>query len=297
MKNARKCIVSGGMLFTGALCALLGGAGCQDRPHVRRAPSTMDLPQRSLEDLKQSLLAEAASFQTLTADCRVALTSPRRIRRPEVLDASGRLALEKPGKIYLNASRVGETYIKLIGDGRRYEVRMPVLEGMRYGGAYGDALQSVPNRVHFMPDDLADALDLTRVMRGEFHTLRAYPPRGDLVSGDSLERAVFGSVYVIDSIVAAGGSATPSKVRNSLVIDRVTEQPLRLDKFRIDGSLRVRISYLDLMVVEGGGRSARVPSELLIWYPSPLENTVIRLRLTKVKVNVPIQQNVFELRG
>ena len=85
-------------------------------------------------------------------------------------------------------------------------------------------------------------------------------------------------------------------VHNSLMLSRRTEQVLRLDKFRPDGSLKVRVWYLRSQIVSTpDGATARVPSEMMFWYPHPLENSIIRLELQNMKVNVALGEGRFKM--
>ena len=294
MKHAGKGTLSGAVVTVGCLCAVLGATGCNGFPLGKPPPSSYDLPMSSLEELRDPILANAMGFRTLTADCRVMLRS-REMQKPAMLAASGRLALDKPGRLYLKAEDGARTYIELISDGRQYLVRMPVLKGMEYGGGYGGTIRRVPNRIHFMPDDLAEAMDMVSVMGVRRQALTAYPRRWDIVGGTPERPALYRPTYSIDSLSIEGEPTGAAKVLTSLLIDRETEEILRLDTFRPDGSLKVRVWYQGWTLVKGGGRSARVPTRLVLWYPPPLENTEITLALSKIKINVPIEDRVFEL--
>ncbi len=295
MRNTWKGTLSRAVVTVGCLCAVLGATGCNGLHLGRPQPLSNDLPMSSLADLRDPILLNAMGFMRLTADCRVMLRS-REMRKPAVLVASGRLALHKPGRLYLKASSGGQTYIELISDGRRCLVRMPILKGMEYGGRYGGTIERVPNRIHFMPDDLAEAMDMFSVLNDRRQVLRAYPRRWDTIGGTAERPALYRPTYSIDSLSVDQGPTGPVKVLTSLLIDRRTEDILRLDMFRPDGSLRVRVWYQSWADVTGGGRFARVPTRMVLWYPPPLENTEITVELRKIKINVPIEDSVFELR-
>jgi len=284
--------------FAGALVGSLGIAlalaGCVHDVKAPPPPSSGVLPHRSLEQLEASIRANDGAFVSLSADVRVALTSPL-LRGRRQLEMTGKLVLEKPRKIYLRLERTGQVCMRLVGDGNQYAVSMPVFGEVAYEGGYDEPIEYVADRIHFMPDDLADAFDLCSVLYQKVLVLRAYPRRGDIVAG-TLERPVeYPATWSIDCLAGSARDGKP-KVFGSLMIDRITEQPLKLEKFHLDGALRVTIWYLGMRVMRGvDGSPVRVPRELLIWYPPPLENTVIRLRLESVRINRPVPEDAFEL--
>ena len=86
------------------------------------------------------------------------------------------------------------------------------------------------------------------------------------------------------------------KTVNSVAIARQTQEMLRLDKFRWDGSLRTRIWYAHHRPVRAGPQTnVEVPGEIMICYPEPLEGTVIRIRFRRIKLNVEIDPRRFSL--
>ncbi len=293
--STRSLAVLGTVL--GGLSLLLAAGGCAGGPaELREPPSTGEVQEKSLAELKERLISNDAAFLTLTADCQAAITSPL-LRQPPQLNISGKLMLEKPGKIRLKLSGPGQTYIELVGNGEEYVVRMPIFRNLPYSGKYDEPIKPVADRIHFMPDDLAQALNMMSLLEGKTQVLKAYPRRWDIVAGDIQNPVVYPPTWTIDSIVAAGEPEVGLKVLNSILIDRTTEEVLRLDKFRWDGSLRTRIWYSEPTTArKPDGEPVRVPGELLIWYPYPLEGTLIRLRLTNHKVHVPVPADAFDLR-
>ena len=185
------------------------------------------------------------------------------------------------------------------GDGENYKVQMPVFaDSTPYGGRYGESVTMSPNRVHFLPEDVADALDLEDLFTGKGQVLRAYPAGWDLFQGSFETPPILDlATWHIDSVVTTELPHPAIRVVNSLTIDRRTEQILRLDKFRLwDGSLRTRIWYANHRPVKAGPNlNVEVPGEIMFWYPEPLEGTVIRMRLNRVKLNMEIPPERFAL--
>ena len=279
-------------LALAGLSLLMAAAGCTHAPEMQPPPAGQ-LQEKSLSELKSGLLGNDAAFRTLEADCRAVLVSPL-IRQPSRLETSGKLYLSKPGKVRLTLGGPGKTYLELVGDGTSYVVRMPALSNMTYSGRYGDGIEYNLNRIHFMPDDLADAFDLNSLLGGKSLVLRAYPARWEFVAGETQLAPVAAPVWAIDAILADEKREPPVSVHSSILIDRTTEQLLRLDKFHWDGSLRTRVWYVSMGVTRGPDKNpVRVPGELVIWYPPPLENTFIRLALHNRKINVPIPEDTF----
>ena len=294
MKPATLCPPAALMLALGGLGVLMA-AGCAPTLDVQEPPAAAQLQQRSLSELKAGLLTNDAAFRTLEADCRAVLVSPF-IRRPSRLEMSGKLYLSKPGQVRLTLGGPGKTYVELVGDGQSYVVRMPALGDLAYGGRYGDPIEYAVNRIHFMPDDLADAFDFNSLLSGKSLVSRAYPPRWESVTTEAQEPPVSPAAWVIDAIVVDERQQPPVSVCSSVLIDRTTEQLRRLDKFHWDGSLRTRIWYKSFGVTRGpDGNPVRVPGELVIWYPPPLEGTIIGLALRNQKINVPIPEGTFNL--
>ena len=277
-------VLAGGVLLA---------SGCKPM-EIEEAPATVGAREKSLDALKQTILTNSKAFYNLKAECEVVIRTPAISRPPQIL-MSGELAMEKPGKVHLQLFDAGRLYMRLVGDGKDYKVLMPVLSS-QYSGAYGEPLRPVSNRVHFMPDDLADVLDIGVTFGRKSQVLRAYPYTFDLLPGHSPSRVLYPAVWAIDSIVAIEEPRPAVRVANSVLIDRRTERIMRLDKFNPDGSLRCRIWILRSGLARGKeGKSATVPDEILIWYPFPLEDTMVRIRFAKQVVNVDIPPEVFDL--
>jgi len=277
-------VLAGGVLLA---------SGCK-QAEIEEAPATVGAREKSLDALKQTILANSKAFYSLKADCEVVIRTPALTRPPQIV-MRGEIAMEKPGKVHLQLFDAGRLYMRLIGDGKDYKALMPVLN-TEYSGAYGETLRPVSNRVHFMPDDLADVLDVGVTFGGRSQVLRAYPYTLDLLPGHSPGRVLYPAVWAIDSIVAAEKPRPAVRVVSSVLIDRRTERIMRLDKFNPDASLRCRIWILRSGLAQGKeGKSATVPDEILIWYPYPLEDTMVRIRFSKQTINVDIPPDVFDL--
>jgi len=288
MKNVRMML----LMTVGALAGgLLLTAACQQM-QVDRPPNTAGVQDKDLPSLKKQLIANSSAFYSLRADCEALLRTPL-VTSPPELRMRGELLIAKPRKIYLKLSDAGMVFIKLIGNGKEYVVKMPIYS-QECSGEYDEPLMPVSGRVHFLPDDMADAMDVGPVLASKIQVLKSYPRRWEILPGAEDKPIVYPATWAIDSTVLTKAPESAVKVANSIIIDRTTEQVLQLDKFRPDGSLRTRIWMLKAGIARSSGEvSARVPEELLIWYPHPLEGTIIRLRLTGVKLNVKVPEDAF----
>jgi len=284
-----------GAFLLAALVAFVGTwGGCRGTMTVQQPPTMGAGQVRSLAELKAGLLANDAAFRSLSAEVDAVLRSPI-LKRPPQLEMHGKLYLEKPRKIYLRLGGPGKTYMTLVGDGEHYVVEMPIFGNVQYEGSYGEPIAHVPDRIHLMPDDLADALDLVSLVAGKALVLRAYPYRWEFVVAGR-QQDVMRPVWCIDAILADERREPKVAVLSSLLVDRSTEELVRLDKFHWDGTLRVRVWYQSRRVLRGAdGNPVRVPSELILWYPPPLEGTIVRLRLRNIKINRPVPADAFRL--
>jgi hypothetical protein len=236
------------------------------------------------------------SFRSLRARCEAVIRSPL-LRRPQQLQMAGELKLLKPRKIHLVLRRAGQIAVRLVGDGKHYQVSMPIFRGS-YSGSYGDPIEGNTKRIHFMPDDLTDALDMRGLFWGKPQVLKAYPNCWDLNVGSLASPETYPPVWLIDSLDISTDPETQIRVDNSVLLDRQNEQIRRIDKFRRDGSLRVRMWHLNPgLIQDRKGQTVRLPGGLLLLYPAPLEGTVIRLRFTRRELNVPIPEETFLLSG
>jgi len=287
-----------------ALTLALGGlilfTGCPSMPSSLQAPTSVVLPQRSIDDLKQEIRGNSAVFRTLRAECRVTLRTPLMAGQAG-LEMSGPLVLEKSegsrfARVHVKLGGPGKLYAELISDGERYSVNMPIFQDMSYGCGSDDALRPAEGRVHFMPADLAAALDPALLFVDRSLVLRAYPRSWDLEVGSIREPAIAPPVWEIACIGAASGVRPSVWVDGSILLNRNTEQIDRVDRFRRDGTLVARIWYLGWTVArDTEGRAARVPRDFILWYPPPLEGTTLHVTLSNVKINEPPPEGAFQV--
>ncbi len=253
-------------------------AGCT-RPELKPPVLTQyhEVLPSSLSALTDAIMANAMAFSTLRADCEAIIANPRIRREGKFVHiADGRLLLVKPKKIKLVLKGGGETYIELVGDGERYKVRMPIFGSRPYGGAYGDPIGRDRDRLHFMPDDLADALDLHDIFDHKIQMLRNLR-----------------SHWLIDSIEVPEDLADQLRVVNSVRLTKTTGAIDGLDKYT-EGILRVSVAFTNWRLVAGPGDDvATIPGEIVIMYP--VENTLITLRLSDIQIDVPIPEEEFSL--
>lgn len=285
------------MLILGALAAISLGPGCQSsEPRLANPPSTTEARSRTLQQLMTRLENNQKSFRTMTARCNVLLQSPLLPSHANRLELSGELQLLKPRKIRLVLRRMGRVAIRLVGDGENYQVDMPLFNDS-YGGHYGDSISGSAKRIHFMPDDLVDALDLQGLFWGKPQMLKAYPRRWEITPGNINSPVIYPPVWHIDSFDITRDPNIGARIESSVLLDRRNEQILRIDKFHNNGDLRVRMWHRNPSLVRGQDSSVRLPGGLIIWYPSPLEGTVINIRFSNRKVNVPVPEERFILGG
>ncbi len=287
--------------FFAGILLLLSGCQATKPPEIQIGPARSAPAAKGVDKLVEDLIAGNEKFETLKADVQVAMVSPL-LQQPPQLNLSGRLAVKKNEggdrhasiRLRISPERRSEG-ITMIGDGEYFDVDMPLLN-MSYSGHYDETHQEKEKTIHFTPLELANVFNLEHLLRGRVHTLRAYPAHWDhsaLRGGEAVE---FPPKWAIDSLQIEDRDHPYPWTHNSLVLDRRTETLLKIDSFRPDGSLMSRIWVLAGRIASGGERgSVRIPSELQIWYPPPLENTVIRVRLSNIVLNVEIEDDLFSL--
>ncbi len=274
-----------------AMCLL----GCQARPaaDVRLGPERRAPERRDLDTVAEDLAANSLAIEDIKADIDVAIVSPF-LQRPPQLELNGRLAIMKMEQdgVPVAAVRVDirhqrESAIDLKGDGEHYEVDMPIMN-LHYTGRYGDVLSRVEDRIHFTPVEIANVFNVEGLLTDRIQTLRAYPAHWDFSAIGETDPVELPPRWAINS-VERGDADTYPWVNNSLILDE-QEQLSIIDNFRPDGTLKTRIWILDQRIVRTEQREATlVPAEFMIWYPPPLEGTVIRVRLSRVEINEGIE--------
>lgn len=278
--------------------------GCESAPTP--APEPMGMPQqrsratgqtKSLEEIRRNILENQKEFASLVAECRIKIRSPLLPERMSGLTFRGELKLLKPRKIHFVIYHGGQMAMRLVGNGKQYKVEQPIF-GDTYGGKYDSGITSGQDRLHFMPDDLVDGLDLRSLFYGRPQVLESYPQRWDIAPGSLRSPVQYPPVWVIDSLNISPPPNAQPQIDNSVMVDRRNERIRRIDKFREDGSLRVRIWHLNTIPVRGSeGGSVDLPRNIFLWYPPPLEGTMINIRFEKYKVNVPVEKSTFNLGG
>jgi len=310
-RNAWRAIVLiATVLFSG--CGWMWGGRQEFVPIPDLTPSDSSVQGVDLDILRQSMLQNSLPVLSLVADCQAVIDSKE--MRPSRIEASGQLMMAKPGKIYLELRRPGAVLARLVGDGLQYRTEMPMLR-LEYGGAYGQPLHPASKRISFVAEDVADALDMSTFFSGTRQLLRSYPQTWDAYQEDLRSPRASPKATYVDFILdvpatglanaSQGQPATVPKIMYSLALESDRARIVALDKFRRDGSLRRRIWFLDWTYVSGpdlsqgaaseGWVSVQVPSEFMIAYLPPLEGTIVRMRLTNIKINVPVDMNRFEL--
>lgn len=266
--------------------AVLLTAACSSTPDSTESPwrsgaaPPEGLPQRRLEGIKKSVRSEAALWNTLTARCQVAISSPIiRMGENNRVTVQGTLWLKKPGMVRMELDRRDRELATLVGDGRRYLVNMPMFQGSPvYRGTYGDELTVRSDRLLFMPDDLAAALDLGNLFTDKAQVLRTYvaPPQ-----------------WHVDSLQF---SQDPPDIwaTSSLVINRNSGQPSLQERYERDGELRTRIRYHSRTLVPAGSQEVQIPDRFTLEYPK--QHTFIAIKLTDIRLNQQLSDDRFSVQ-
>ncbi len=283
-----------------AVGIITGLFGCAAQPHrdVRVGPDHTKLEQYDLDFLTGDLIKNSRKIQTLKADVDVAIVSPFLREPPQLNFSEGRLAVKKfisggvpKAAVRLDIIHRREKAVRIIGDGEYYEVAMPVMD-LFYTGNYDDELSKVENRIHFTPVEIARVFNVEGLLARRPQILRAYPGRWEFSAGDEAESVELPAQWAIDSIEVESGDRPYPRIHSSLVMDRKNRELTKLDAFRRDGSLMTRAWIKDVRTSRSG--DVHIPAEFMIWYPPPLEGTVIRLRLSRVVLNEEIDDAIFE---
>lgn len=266
------------VLFTAGCGMFESGPSVPDRYEPK--PPPRDLPQRSKKALLRHIENNARKFKTLTASCEVVIMSPliRQTRGKKSPRISGSLYLKKPGKIHLQLYSGGQRAVELTGNGNAYQVNMPLIGDSRYSGEYGSPIRFRPNRVHFMPDDLADCLDRTGWFGGKMQVMRALKEPAE---------------WHIDNLVLQTNPEPSLNIVSSIQMDRRNQHVVEFSKYAEDGTVRCKAWFRNVQLVQTGDRSVRVPST--IWMRYPMEGTWIGLQLDSIELNTEIKPEHFTL--
>ena len=276
-RTAALIIAAAGVLFAAA-CSSTGDL--PDSPWRSSGSPPQNLPQRQLSGIKQSVQSEASLWNTLTARVKVAISSPiMRLKEGNRVTVPGMLWVKKPGMVRLELTRRKQELATLVGDGQRYRVNMPMFQGSpAYRGKYGDEIRARSDRLLFMPDDLAMALDIGNLFTGRAQILRTYalPPQ-----------------WHIDSVQLSQNPPELWAV-NSLVINRNSGQAVLQERYERDGELRVRIRYGSRTLVPAGSQEVQIPQQISLLYPQ--QHTFIALQLSDIRLNQQVGDERFSVQ-
>ncbi|MHC5033549.1 MAG: hypothetical protein ACYTFZ_00730 [Planctomycetota bacterium] len=276
---------SGALALAGLilLVLLVGMAGCGGTDEVVPLPAAAQAPTLTLRETLDLIVRDARYWRTLESTCHVAIRSSRFDVPRNVVDLrNGKLTVQKPGKVHLVIPGTGTVRLKLVGDGRSYRVEMPVFGGDTYSGNYGEPMSVQPSRVQFVPAEVVDALSPDHLLAGRAQTLTHGP---QLSTVQSLE-------FVDDPEPAI-------RPANLIAFDRTSHRIARVDKYDADGSARASIVFRGWSRVEAlpgiEEKTAIVPTWFHIMYYG--DQTGITIRLEDVKLNVEVDQDLFEVEG
>ncbi len=279
----------------------LSQTGCQTGTptEIMVGPDRSQPEQIDVHMLKRRVLNNSTKLKSLRADVEMAMVSPL-LRQPPQLSLSGRLAVKKftDGRENKAAVRIHLSHrngdITFIGNGEYYQVDMPLLN-MSYEGHYDDVLEPRENRIHFTPAEIANVFNLEGLLLHRPQTLKAYPAHWAHSAIGEDRPPEFPPQWVLDTIKIEDGDDPFPWIHNSIVIDSRNENLMRIDTFRPQGTLLTRTWLLDERVIRTPDReTVRIPSEIMIWYPPPLEGTVIRLRLSNFTINEELDEALFD---
>jgi outer membrane lipoprotein-sorting protein len=283
--TARGVFVKGGVrLALGLLAATLlwsAGACHKQEPIVQVMPLPNDL--MDLPTLMEFIKADSRLWVTLSADCTVGIISPQIVSRGgegagqgnQVAFRQGRLQIEKPGKIRLEAVQ-SQHRILLVGDGKTYLVDMPAF-GDSYRGTYGDPLPVQSRRILFMPDDLVMGWDWATVFINKAQVLK------NLVGS-----------AMVDSLELITEPSPAIRVVNTITFDRQKRGISMLQKFDPDATVRVTIMMAAYETVQGPDKKpVKVPSS--IWLTYPVTRTMIKVDLHSIEINKQLPEGTFDL--
>lgn len=266
-----------------------------------------------LDSIRSAIIANSRNIVTLVADCQVHIRN--RTMEPSSIVLEGQLVMRKPGQIRLDLRRTGSISLRLIGDGRSYRVEQPMFGNVSYSGEYGKDVEPNRGRITFLPEDLVETIDMSRIFAGASQVMRAYPRMWDVELRDQRNPRVARNRLRIDSLIALPAlnergqliyvdgqlMLQDGKLLNSLVLDPRTKRVQVFERFRFDGSLASRVWILRWAVVSapdmrrdaqpGAMVSCEVPELFIINYPTPLEGTAIGVRLSNIHVNVPVEDD------
>ncbi|MFO8008923.1 MAG: hypothetical protein R6V05_14440 [Candidatus Brocadiia bacterium] len=251
-------------------------AGCAADDQIAPPQRRLSEPPE-MDQLVSRVLSQAAGWKTLTARCDVIVRSNRiRARGGQVDLRRGKLYMEKPGKINLTVPAKGQHRVRLVGDGKRYLVDMPVF-GVRFTGRYGDPLPKEGTSVAVAPDDLVDAFDPVYVLLGKVQVPRQ---QGVTLCVDSLR-----TVREPEPKVLPG---------YTLMFSWQEAKLIAMWKYRADGSIRVETRFARREPFENqDGEGVVVPTRLWLGYlQGP---TALVLRLRDVKLDDELETGLFEV--
>jgi len=274
MRGAARRVVAVLTLVLAAAPLAWNAGGCTKEQQIMPAQpmpaNLMDLPT-----VLESIRSDARPWRTLDADCSVVIQSPQlNLRGNQVSFVRGRLQIEKPGKIKLEAVE-GQRRISLVGDGSQYRVDLPVFND-GYQGKYGDPLPVQPRRILVMPDDVVTAWDWSGLFTGKVPVLR------NLVGGS-----------VIDLLDLVSEPEPSVQASSEVAFDRRERRITSAEKYAADGAVRVQILVRAVDTVEGPDKQpVRVPRLVRITYP--ISWTAIEISLRHIKLNEEFPKGTFD---
>ncbi|MCK4283111.1 MAG: hypothetical protein KAX44_02250 [Candidatus Brocadiae bacterium] len=254
---------------------LWGASGCRaPRPAPSVAPVVV-VEKRGLDLLKSGIKLNGAGWTSLDATCDVTIHNPAipSIDNQLVFER-GYFSFQKPGKVNLTVPMARGGGLKLVGDGSAYRVE---IAGEAYRGAYGDSLSPAFRRIHFMPDDIADALDPSGLFWDRAQLLTQGAVRSQIHSVELIEEP-----------------EPWFRMTSTITIDRRREQNLIITKYDRDGSIRVHITYRTVQALTGlDDEPVEIPTTIELIYPE--DPTGIRIELRSIKLHGELRPELFQV--
>jgi hypothetical protein len=268
--------------------ALVAMQGCKQETPIGLIAPTEQRPL-TLAELKTFVMKDSLLWQTLDAQCTVTIAD-QSIQLPgnQVTFTEGRLAIQKPGMVNLTCPATSRPAIKLVGDGEAYRVMMPAFRSMDYSGRYGDPIPSPTAGIRIMPEDVADALDLTNLFYGKAQTLMYETP--------------FAFIYSLSLVPDPLQPDKPTMaVASRIRVESGSNRIITYDKcytsgLEAAGTIKVTITLGDYQLVKaGGGATVSLPNSIRLDYGAT--GTAIRLTLSDIRLNTTLEPALFKVAG
>jgi len=219
----------------------------------------------SFTEVKETIRAERAGFNTLKAKADLIITSPDINGE---FRCKGVVRFQKPGRLRVIGSKLARTAFDMLSDGEDYWFYLPN-EKVVYTGKC-DTARKRDSSVYFSPDDIAALIEYDKLFDGRSAYMETLP--------------AFWLVHVLDR---NGDAVVPySKLKVSRIDNTVTE----LTMFKPDSSIKAQASFRNY--AEKDGQS--IPEAMQILWPET--DTTLDLNLNNIIINEPLKPEIFQFK-